>query len=164
MQTWSLVIFIVDFITELQRVIVHVCAIEQFCFVEIEFPVILVTGRMCTTCMYLDYSKGKFEVFRPRGVTRCTNGGQIWQGQVNQGAPFSKFWNMSLHLGICIRGSKVMVFTRGCVFPQIFSAPSSKTVCCKKLVRFAVFLPSIDVFSVLTAFFPDNLASLAPVR
>jgi len=28
----------------------------------------------------LSYSEANFEVFRPAGVTRCTNGGEIWHG------------------------------------------------------------------------------------
>jgi len=29
---------------------------------------------------YLIYSEADFEVFRPAGATRCTDGGEIWQG------------------------------------------------------------------------------------
>jgi len=28
---------------------------------------------------YLNYSEADFEVFRPLGVTRCTDGGEIWR-------------------------------------------------------------------------------------
>jgi len=29
---------------------------------------------------YLVYSEADFEVFRPAGATRCTDGGEIWHG------------------------------------------------------------------------------------
>jgi len=29
---------------------------------------------------YLIYSEADYEVFRPAGVTRCTDGGEIWHG------------------------------------------------------------------------------------
>jgi len=32
------------------------------------------------TCRYLVYSEADFEVFRPAGATRCTDGGEIWHG------------------------------------------------------------------------------------
>ena len=31
-------------------------------------------------CRYLIYSEAGFEVFRPAGATRCTDGGEIWHG------------------------------------------------------------------------------------
>jgi len=31
-------------------------------------------------CRYLIYSEADFEVFRPAGATRCTDGGEIWHG------------------------------------------------------------------------------------
>jgi len=36
--------------------------------------------RAAQTCRYLIYSEADFEVFRPAGVTRCTDGGEIWHG------------------------------------------------------------------------------------
>ena len=35
-------------------------------------------------CWYLIYSESDFEVFRPAGATRCTDGGEIWH---REGAP-----------------------------------------------------------------------------
>jgi len=32
------------------------------------------------TCRYLVYSEANFEVFRPAGATRCTDGDEIWHG------------------------------------------------------------------------------------
>ena len=32
------------------------------------------------THQYLTYSEADFQVFRPAGVTRCTDGGEIWHG------------------------------------------------------------------------------------
>ena len=36
--------------------------------------------RAAQTCQYLIYSQADFEVFRPAGATRCTDGGEIWHG------------------------------------------------------------------------------------
>jgi len=36
--------------------------------------------RAVQTCRYLVYSEADFEVFRPAGATRCTDGGEIWHG------------------------------------------------------------------------------------
>ena len=36
--------------------------------------------REAQTCRYLVYSEANFEVFRPAGATRCTDGGEIWHG------------------------------------------------------------------------------------
>jgi len=36
--------------------------------------------RAAQTCRYLVYSEVDFEVFRPVGATRCTDGGEIWHG------------------------------------------------------------------------------------
>jgi len=41
---------------------------------------VLVTGSIArsATCRYLIYSEANFDVFRPAGVTRCTDWGEIW--------------------------------------------------------------------------------------
>jgi len=36
--------------------------------------------RAAQICRYLVYSEADFEVFRPAGVTRCTDGVEIWHG------------------------------------------------------------------------------------
>jgi len=36
--------------------------------------------RAAQACRYLIYSEAHFEVFRPAGATRCTDGGEIWHG------------------------------------------------------------------------------------
>jgi len=43
--------------------------------VELLLPAAL---REAQTCRYLVYSEADFEVFRPAGATRCTDGGEIW--------------------------------------------------------------------------------------
>jgi len=42
----------------------------------------IVTGSIARSanCRYLIYSDADFEVFRPAGATRCTDGGEIWHG------------------------------------------------------------------------------------
>jgi len=46
------------------------------------FPIGLLPAalRAAQTCKYLIYSEADFEVFRPAGATRCTDGGEIWHG------------------------------------------------------------------------------------
>ena len=43
----------------------------------------VITGSIArsATRQYLSYSQADFEVFRPTGATRCTNGGEIWPGE-----------------------------------------------------------------------------------
>jgi len=43
----------------------------------------LVTGRIAHSASrwYLIYSEADFEVFRPEGARRCTDGGEIWRGR-----------------------------------------------------------------------------------
>ena len=43
--------------------------------------------RAAQTCRYLVYSEADFEVFRPAGVTRCTDGGEIWHGGWDRMSP-----------------------------------------------------------------------------
>ena len=47
-----------------------------------ECDVLFFTGSIArsATCWYLIYSEADFEVFCPAGVTRCTDGGEIWHG------------------------------------------------------------------------------------
>jgi len=47
----------------------------------------VVTGSIARSanCRYLIYSEADFEVFRPAGATRCTNGGEIWHGGGTEG-------------------------------------------------------------------------------
>jgi len=40
---------------------------------------------------YLIYSEADFEVFRPPGATRCTDGGEIWQGGADRPLFRAKF-------------------------------------------------------------------------
>jgi len=43
-----------------------------------------ITGSIARSAkrQYLSYSEGDFELFRPAGATRCTDGGEIWHGGV----------------------------------------------------------------------------------
>jgi len=47
---------------------------------------------------YLSYSEADFEVFRPAGATRCTDGDEIWHGGGDQ----SSVPNFT-HIGAAIR-------------------------------------------------------------
>jgi len=44
--------------------------------------IIQITGSIARSASrrYLVYSEADFEVFRPGGATRCTDGGEIWHG------------------------------------------------------------------------------------
>ena len=57
----------------------HVVAsrLAQTATAELFLPAAL---RAAQTCRYLVYSEADFEVFRPAGATRCTDGGEIWHG------------------------------------------------------------------------------------
>ena len=44
--------------------------------------------RAAQICRYLVYSESDFEVFRPAGATRCTDGGEIWHGWGDGSAKF----------------------------------------------------------------------------
>ena len=43
--------------------------------------------RAAQICRYLVYSEADFEVFRPEGTTRCTDGGEIWHAGVPSSKP-----------------------------------------------------------------------------
>ena len=45
-------------------------------------PVAVITGSIARSAMrrYLNYSEADFEVFRPTGATRWTDGCEIWRG------------------------------------------------------------------------------------
>jgi len=43
--------------------------------------------RAAQTCRYLVYSEADFEVFRPAGATRCTDGSDIWRGGEDRRSP-----------------------------------------------------------------------------
>ena len=47
--------------------------------------------RAAQTCRYLVYSEADFEVFRPAGATRCTDGGEIWHGGGDVHAKFHPY-------------------------------------------------------------------------
>jgi len=49
--------------------------------------VTIITGSIARSAShrYLIYSEADFEVFRPAGATRCTDGGEIWHGGYRRG-------------------------------------------------------------------------------
>jgi len=51
--------------------------------------VTVITGSIVrsTKCRYISYSEANFEVLSRIGVTRCTNGGEIWHGRVDSSMP-----------------------------------------------------------------------------
>jgi len=46
--------------------------------------IIIIIGSIALTAKRrcLSYTEADFEVFRPAGVTRCTDGGEIWQNDI----------------------------------------------------------------------------------
>ena len=63
--------------------------------------------RAAQICRYLVYSEADFEVFRPAGATRCTDGGEIGHG----GAPPCQISPPSVQRQGC-RISKIEIFTQ----------------------------------------------------
>jgi len=43
--------------------------------------------RAAQACRYLIYSEADFEVIRPAGAPRCTDGGEIWHGWGDRKSP-----------------------------------------------------------------------------
>ena len=43
--------------------------------------------RAAQICRYLVYSQADFEVFRPAGAIRCTDGGEMWHGGADRRSP-----------------------------------------------------------------------------
>jgi len=54
---------------------------------NVEFCLLPAALRAAHTCRYLVYSEADFEVFRPAGATRFTDGGEIWHGGGDLGSP-----------------------------------------------------------------------------
>jgi len=54
----------------------------QFKRMHFYVALMLFTDRIArsASCRYLIYSEADFEVFRPAGSTRCTDGAEIWHG------------------------------------------------------------------------------------
>ena len=45
------------------------------------YVIVLVTSSIAGSAKrYLSYSEADFQIFRPAGATRCTDGGEIWHG------------------------------------------------------------------------------------
>ena len=51
----------------------------------------------CAQCRYLVYSEADFEVFRPAGAKRCTDGGEIWHA----GGSFGPLLHAKFHPHRC---------------------------------------------------------------
>ena len=64
------------YLLSLHGVVSLLCEVEWWRFVAL-LPAAL---RAAQNCRYLIYSEADFEVFRPAGTTRCTDGGEIWHG------------------------------------------------------------------------------------
>ena len=54
---------------------------------NLPLPLLPAALRAAQTCRYLVYSEADFEVFRPAGATRCTDGGEICHGGGDQKSP-----------------------------------------------------------------------------
>jgi len=55
-----------------------------FIWIIIYTPYLPAALRAAQTCRYFVYSEADFEVFRPAGATRFTDGGEIWHGGGNR--------------------------------------------------------------------------------
>jgi len=67
------------------------------------FFVCFFTGSIARSASrrYLIYSEADFEVFRPAGATRYTDGGEIWHGGGDRGSPPP--CQISLPIGATVR-------------------------------------------------------------
>ena len=74
-------------------------------------PYLPVALRAAQTCRYLIYSEADFEVFRPAGATRCTDGGEIWHGGGDFPLLHVKFHPPSVQRQGC-RTPKIEIFTQ----------------------------------------------------
>ena len=57
---------------------VAVCNRANYYIVALWFLSLPAALRAAQACQYLIYSEADFKVFRPAGVTRCTNWDEIW--------------------------------------------------------------------------------------
>jgi len=69
------------------------------CVIDVILPAAL---RAAQACRYLIYSEADFEVFRPAGSTRCTDGGEIGHGgRDRRSPPFHPLVRAKLHPHWC---------------------------------------------------------------
>ena len=54
--------------------------VKSHCHTDLRLYLLPAALRAPQICRYLVYSEADFEVFRPTGATRCTDGGEIWHG------------------------------------------------------------------------------------
>jgi len=54
---------------------------------KLRIVIIISSIESSATRQYLSYSEADFEVFRPAGATRCTDGGEIWHGRGDLSPP-----------------------------------------------------------------------------
>ena len=87
------------------------------------------------TCRYLVYSEANFEVFRPAGATRCTDGGEIWHGGGDQRSPPPKRsgWHEGSHSFTC---HFTRLSTSGMTYPSFTPQPQSITALWLVLINF----------------------------
>ena len=65
----------------------HIQSELSSCIYSIEVMFLPAALREAQTCRYLVYSEANFEVFRPAGATRSTDGGEIWHGGGDRRSP-----------------------------------------------------------------------------
>jgi len=86
-----------------------VYCIETAASRDLQLPAAL---RAAQICRYFVYSEADFEVFRPAGVTRCTDGGEIWHGGGDlRSSPPCQISPPSLQRQGC-RTPKIEIFTQ----------------------------------------------------
>jgi len=79
-----------------------------------EKALVIITGSIASRakCQYISYSEADFDVIRPAGATRCTDGGEIWHGGVGYGPLLhAKFYTRRCK-NKGIRPSKLKFFVR----------------------------------------------------
>ena len=104
--------------------------------------------RAAQTCRYLVYSEADFEVFRPAGATRCTDGGEIWHGGGDQRSPHGPLLHAKFHPHLCngkgVGPQKLKILLR---FDRNL-APQGR-IPCVIFTKFAEFVPHFRMRWVL---------------
>jgi len=71
--------------------------VKSHCHTDLRLYLLPAALRAPQICRYLVYSEADFEVFRPTGPTRCTDGGEVWHG----GGAFGPLLHAKFHPHRC---------------------------------------------------------------
>jgi len=107
---------------------------------SVSVNIVTVTGSIARSArrLYLIYSDAHFEVFRPAGATRCTDGGKIWHTgripcaifiKIAVYTPFQDALAVKISLDLLKGYGVIGVLSRqGLVIPKFSALPSGETM------------------------------------